>query len=113
MKNIWLIDIDGTICEDIPNEEADRFATAELLPGAKEKVDELTARGDRIVFFTARTEFHKASTEYWLSKNGFKYESVVYGKPRISEGWKYNWVDNKDVEGHYVPGGIKDLALDK
>ena len=27
-KTIWLIDIDGTICEDIPNEESYRFFEA-------------------------------------------------------------------------------------
>ena len=27
----FLIDIDGTICEDIPNEEPERMATAECL----------------------------------------------------------------------------------
>ena len=38
---IWLIDIDGTICEDIPNEEAHRFSTAAVLPGALKKVIKL------------------------------------------------------------------------
>jgi hypothetical protein len=33
VKN-YLIDIDGTICEDIPNEEPERMLTAELYPGA-------------------------------------------------------------------------------
>ncbi|HNK84880.1 MAG TPA: hypothetical protein PKL41_06750, partial [Flavobacteriales bacterium] len=30
-KKNFLIDIDGTICEDIPNEEPDRMATAAAL----------------------------------------------------------------------------------
>ena len=30
-KKNFLIDIDGTICEDIPNEEPERMATAECL----------------------------------------------------------------------------------
>ena len=34
MATIWLIDIDGTVCEDIPNEESYRFHDAEPLPGA-------------------------------------------------------------------------------
>ena len=33
IKN-YLIDIDGTICDDIPNEEPERMATAELYPEA-------------------------------------------------------------------------------
>ena len=33
IKN-YLIDIDGTICDDIPNEEPERMATAALYPDA-------------------------------------------------------------------------------
>ena len=33
VKN-YLIDIDGTICDDIPNEEPERMATANLYPDA-------------------------------------------------------------------------------
>ena len=49
-STIWLIDIDGTVCEDIPNEESHRFRTANVLPGAKEKVQEFYDRGDRVTF---------------------------------------------------------------
>ena len=35
IKN-YLIDIDGTICDDIPNEEPERMATAKLYPDALE-----------------------------------------------------------------------------
>ena len=33
IKN-YLIDIDGTICDDIPNEEPERMLTAEVYPDA-------------------------------------------------------------------------------
>ena len=33
IKN-YLVDIDGTICDDIPNEEPERMATAKLYPDA-------------------------------------------------------------------------------
>ena len=33
VKN-YLIDIDGTVCDDIPNEEPERMATAKLYPDA-------------------------------------------------------------------------------
>ncbi|MEY3501633.1 MAG: hypothetical protein RL308_3306, partial [Bacteroidota bacterium] len=33
VKN-YLIDIDGTICDDIPNEEPERMLTAEVYPDA-------------------------------------------------------------------------------
>jgi uncharacterized HAD superfamily protein len=106
-NNIWLIDIDGTVCEDIPNEQAELFVSALPLEGAKDKVDELLAAGDRVVFFTARTTEHAEATERWLDTHEFQYESVVYNKPRIGDGWNYNWIDNKPVSGHWVPDGLK------
>ena len=108
-KTVWLIDIDGTVCEDIPNEEAHRFREAKVLPGALEKVTEYFERGDRITFFTARSMDHMADTEYWLRTNGFAgmYEKVVYGKPRINEGEMYHWVDNKSVFASFLPEGLK------
>ena len=38
IKN-YLIDIDGTICDDIPNEEPERMATANLYPDALETLN--------------------------------------------------------------------------
>jgi len=106
MKKIWLIDIDGTVCEDIPNEEAYRFETAKPLPGALSRVLQLKSNGDRIAFFTARTIEHKEATESWLDKNGFPYESVVYNKPRIGDGEEYHWVDNRPVNSSFMIDGL-------
>ena len=104
---IWLIDIDGTVCEDIPNEEADRFSTARVLPGALEKVIKLYNEGGRITFFTSRTSEHAQVTELWLKSNGFPFESVCYNKPRIGDGETYHWVDNKEVNSTFLPNGLK------
>ena len=104
---IWLIDIDGTICEDVPNEQAHRFITAEPLPGALERVKYLASRGDRISFFTARTSEHAEATEAWLDKHGFPYETVVYNKPRIRDEEVYHWIDNREVLSSYLPKGLK------
>ena len=41
MSTVWLIDIDGTVCDDIPNETPELFATAKPIPGSLEKVKEL------------------------------------------------------------------------
>lgn len=108
-KTVWLIDIDGTVCEDIPNEEAHRFRKASVLPGALEKVTEFHKRGDRITFFTARGFEHQAATEAWLDENGFRglYEKVVYEKPRINNGEEYHWVDNRSVFASCVPDGLR------
>ena len=106
MKKIWLIDIDGTVCEDIPNEECGRFWSAEPLPGAHEKVKEFYERGDRITFFTSRTTAHAKATEHWLDKHGFPYESVCYNKPRITDGEEYHWIDNKPVKSSFLIEGL-------
>jgi len=106
-KKIWLIDIDGTVCEDIPNEESGRFGSAKVIPGALEKVIKLYNEGGRITFFTSRTTEHAVATEEWLDRNGFPYESVCYNKPRINDGEEYHWVDNKPVQSTYFPEGLK------
>ena len=38
IKN-YLIDIDGTVCDDIPNEEPERMVTANLYPDALETLN--------------------------------------------------------------------------
>ena len=81
VKN-YLIDIDGTICDDIPNEEPERMATAKLYPDALETLNKWYDQGHIICFFTSRTEDHRQVTQQWLDKNGFKYHSIVMGKPR-------------------------------
>ena len=55
-KKNFLIDIDGTICEDIPNEEPERMTTAELYPEALETCNRWYDEGHIITFFTSRTE---------------------------------------------------------
>ena len=40
-----MIDIDGTVSDDIPNEESHRFINASLIDGAVEKVNKLYSEG--------------------------------------------------------------------
>ena len=75
IKN-YLIDIDGTVCEDIPNEEPERMKTAGLYPDALETVNKWYQEGHVITFFTSRTEEHREVTEVWLHENGFKYHGL-------------------------------------
>ena len=55
IKN-YLIDIDGTVCDDIPNEEPERMVTAKVFPEALETIKTWHAEGHFITFFTSRTE---------------------------------------------------------
>lgn len=105
-KTIYLIDIDGTVCEDVPNEEAHRFLTAKPIEGALDMVNKVLEEGNRVTFFTARTSEHANVTEQWLKNNGFPFESVCYNKPRTDDGWEYHWVDNKPVTSTYTPEGF-------
>lgn len=106
IKN-YLIDIDGTICEDIPNEEPGRMLTAEVYPDALKTCNKWYEEGHQICFFTSRTETHRENTETWLQKYGFKYHSLLMGKPR---GGNYHWIDNHLVKATRYKGKFTDLV---
>ena len=108
IKN-YLIDIDGTICDDIPNEEPERMATAALYPDALETLNKWHEQGHYITFFTSRIVEHREVTEIWLKENGFKYHWLLMGKPR---GGNYHWVDNHIVRATRFDGKFTDL-IDK
>jgi hypothetical protein len=109
VKN-YLIDIDGTICDDIPNEEPERMATAGLYPDALETLNKWYEEGHIITFFTSRVEEHRDVTEKWLNENGFKYHGLLMGKPR---GGNYHWIDNHLVRATRFDGKFTDLIEKK
>ena len=106
VKN-YMIDIDGTICDDIPNEEPERMATAELYPDALVTLNKWYDKGHIITFFTSRIEEHREVTEIWLKKHGFKYHGMLMGKPR---GGNYHWIDNHLVRATRYEGKFTDLV---
>ena len=106
IKN-YLIDIDGTICDDIPNEEPERMATATLYPDALDTLNKWFNEGHVITFFTSRLEEHRAVTEIWLAENEFKWHGLLMGKPR---GGNYHWVDNHIVRATRYTGKFTDLV---
>ena len=106
IKN-YLIDIDGTICDDIPNEEPERMATAALYPDALVTLNKWYDEGHVIFFFTSRTEAHREITKAWLQKHGFKYHGMLMGKPR---GGNYHWIDNHLVKATRYRGMFTDLV---
>lgn len=109
-KFIFLIDIDGTICDDIKNEECHLYITAKPLPGAVTKCNQWYDTGAQIHFFTARESKDREVTELWLRQEGFKYHSLVMDKPRIKDGQEYIWVDNRRVRAITFKGLWTDLV---
>ena len=109
VKN-FLIDIDGTICDDIPNEEPHRMVTAEVYPDALEILNKWYDEGHIITFFTSRTEEHREITETWLNTHGFKYHGLLMGKPR---GGNYHWIDNHLVKATRFKGKFTELVMAK
>ena len=107
IKN-YLIDIDGTITEDVPNEEPERMVTCAPFPDALETLNKWYDQGHIICFFTSRTEEHREVTETWLRKHDFKYHSLLMGKPR---GGNYHWIDNHLVKATRFKGKFTDLVL--
>jgi hypothetical protein len=107
VKN-YLIDIDGTICDDIPNEEPERMATCLPYPDALRILNKWYDEGHIITFFTSRTEEHREITEEWLDKHGFKYHGLLVGKPR---GGHYHWIDNHIVKATRFKGKFTDLVV--
>lgn len=103
----FLIDIDGTICDDIPNEEPERMVDCAYYPDALQIINKWHAEGHIITFFSSRTEVHREITETWLKKCGFKYHGLLLGKPR---GGNYHWIDNHIVRATRFKGKFTDFV---
>ncbi len=103
-----MCDIDGTICEDIPNEEVERMLDAEIYENSVERINKWYEEGHVINFFTSRTEEHREITESWLKKHKFKYHCLLMNKPR---GGNYHWIDNHIVKATRFKGKFTDLVV--
>ena len=106
VKN-FLIDIDGTICDDIPNEEPERMVDCAVYADALEVINKWYDEGHIITFFSSRTEVHREITEAWLLKHGFRYHGLLLGKPR---GGNYHWIDNHIVKATRFEGKFTNLV---
>ena len=103
----YLIDIDGTVTDDVPNEEPERMSVVLPYQGSVETLNKWYDEGHVITFFTSRTEEVRDITETWLNKHGFKYHGLLMGKPR---GGNYHWVDNHIVKATRYEGKWADLV---
>ena len=107
VKN-FLIDIDGTVCDDVPNEEPERMSTVLPYLDALKICNKWYDEGHIITFFTSRTEEHRQITEDWLKAHNFKYHALLMGKPR---GGNYHWIDNDIVKATRFKGKFTDLVV--
>ncbi len=103
-RRIFIIDVDGTICEDIRNEEGcGRMAAAKPFRDAIRQINRWFRVGHYICLFTARTDEHKAVTGRWLRKHGVKHHLVLYNKPRkIGVFTEYHYIDNAKIRATTV-----------
>ena len=108
VKN-FLVDIDGTVCDDVPNEEPERMSTVLPYTDALEMVNKWYDEGHIITFFTSRTSDQRAITEEWLGRHGFKYHGLLMDKPR---GGNYHWIDNHIVKATRYKGRFTDLVVE-
>ena len=106
----FIIDIDGVVSEDIPNEEPERMITAAEIPGAKEKINSWYTEGNIITFFTSRTDDLREVTVNWLKKHGFKYHNIIFCKPR---GGNYHYIDDTGIRATRFTGKFGDFVYEK
>lgn len=106
IKN-YLIDIDGTITDDIPNEEPERMLTCLPYENSVGMINSWYDEGHIITFFTSRTNEHEIVTKQWLDKHGFKYHNLLLNKPR---GGNYHWIDNHIVRATRYDGKWTNLT---
>jgi len=112
IKN-YLIDIDGTITDDVPNEEPERMVSCLPYEGSIDMINEWYDNGHIITFFTSRSEEHREVTEEWFKKHGYKYHNLLMNKPR---GGNYHWIDNHIVRatrynGKWTPLTDKETTI--
>jgi hypothetical protein len=108
-NKVFLIDIDGTICDDIKNENSHLYATAKVFEDSLKIINKWYLEGNIITFFTARESKDREVTENWLKNNGFMYHGLVMDKPRIKDGQTYHWIDNRPVKSTTYKGNWTEL----
>ena len=105
-KRIFLVDIDGTVCENVPNERGSgAMKKARPFDDSVRMVNKLYEEVNYICFFTARTDKHKGATKWWLKQNHVKYHQIIFYKPRKREPYSgYHFIDDAHVRATTFKG---------
>jgi len=111
-KRIFVIDIDGTICEDIRNEAGpQRMREAKPFADAIKRINQWYLQGHYICFFTARTNKHRRVTLQWLKFHKVNYHQLICDKPRrIGPFTEYHYIDNAKVRATTYNGRFSRLV---
>src|SRR3989442_6205974 len=110
LPKIFLLDIDGCICEHVDNEHPELMGVAQPYLESIKKINEWYDQGHYICFFTARTEEHREVTLEWLGENGVKFHQLILGKPRRNRGDEYHYIDDTPVRATRYKGGFWNLV---
>src|SRR3989338_99510 len=115
MKRIFLIDIDGTICEDIKNEEGiERMRGAAPILESVEAVNKLYHEGHYICFFTGRIDEHEEVTKDLLKRHKVEHHQIIFNKPRKIEKFsEYHFIDNAHSRATTFKGKFTDFIKKK
>ena len=109
IKN-YLIDIDGTVTDDVPNEQPERMPHTLPFPDAVQVINQWYDQGHQITFFTSRTEETRSITQDWLIKHGFKHHSLLMHKPRFGN---YVIIDNHPFHSIHYQGDWQSIQQEQ
>ncbi len=112
---IFIIDIDGTICEHVRNEEGiERMRNAQPFHDPIKTINKLYDEGHYICFFTARTDEHKEVTEEWLKEHCVKHHQLIFNKPRkLPPFTEYHFIDDAHVKATTFKGKFGNFVKKK
>jgi uncharacterized HAD superfamily protein len=83
------MDLDGTLCiGDCWTEEA--CLIAKPIQEAIDKNNEMYISGAHILIYTARPEWFRNETEYWLRKHKVRFHAIVMGNNKVGADIYYD-----------------------
>lgn len=91
-NSIIACDLDGTLCEGEAFSDIDCINAKPIWKMIK-KINALHRKGNFIIIYTARKEYLRNATEYWLKKHQVEYNVLVCGKM-----WATVYIDDRNLK---------------